>query len=79
MNKLIITSVNPDYSGTWVKAEVEQAMREIDCPGNWMDYILDHALDCKLPAKIQDAFVNEDGLKKVVVDIEGEEVIIVKH
>jgi len=78
MNELTIVSTNVDFCGSWKKAEVEQTMKELEMDGNWMDYILDHALDFQLPAEIQGIFVNNADLRKIVIYIGGDKTSIEK-
>ena len=78
MNTLTIVSKNEDFAGKWNKAEVEQDMKDLQAEGNWMDYILEHALDCHLPAEIQGIFVNNDAITRIDIVLDGEAVSIQK-
>ena len=78
MNTLTIISKNEDFAGKWNKAEVEQTMKDLYVEGNWMDYILDHTLDCQLPAEIQGIFVNNDAVTRIDIILDGDAVSIRK-
>ena len=53
-------------------------MKDLQAEGNWMDYILEHALDCQLPAEIQGIFVNNDAVTRIDIVLDGEVVSIQK-
>ena len=41
--KLTIESNDPDICGSWIKADVESEMKELDIVGeDWISYILSH-------------------------------------
>lgn len=49
VTKVEIKSTNPDYCGSWTKADIEKEMREVEMevtsPSNWLDYLFDHVFD----------------------------------
>lgn len=65
MNLKITCNTNPDLSGQWSQAEVEQEMREVDIEvtgkDEWLEYILEHVFDdIELPEVVYNAIMSED-------------------
>ena len=65
MNLKITCNTNPDLSGKWSQAEVEQEMREVDIEvtgkDEWLEYILGHVFDeVGLPEAVYNAIMSGD-------------------
>lgn len=63
MNKLIITSSNKDFCGTWTKNEVLQEMEDVlgkFDPNAWIEWVLDHNFVDYPPEILK--FLNAPGL-----------------
>ena len=49
VTKVKIESTNPDYQGSWTKADIEEEMREVDMeitsPSDWLDYLFAHVFE----------------------------------
>ena len=65
MNLKITCNTNPDISGEWTQADVEQEMKDcgIEVKGNdeWLEYVLGHVFDeVVLPPGVYDAIMSGD-------------------
>ena len=65
MKLKIMCNTNPDISGEWTQADVEQEMKDcgIEVKGNdeWLEYVLGHVFDeVVLPPGVYDAIMSGD-------------------
>lgn len=80
---LCITSdVDPDWNGSWKKAEVEQEMKEVynepTSDTDWICWILDHVFDCKDFTEDIEKVICNEAFVNGTFRLQGQLVTIVK-